>query len=143
MGFKHRGPRAESNPNLTEGDIKRMLANPFYCGVRVDPILTLERPIDDEYIEIAAQIIREVGAEAFLWNFLQRLRNPSRPLPAQTTVTDDRFLTGIQAHPFFTEERPALITEQQFIEAGVTMIADLGPEEYLRHVLENLKGNWI
>jgi hypothetical protein len=143
MGFKRRERPAESKPNLTEGDIKRMLANPFYCGVRVDPILTLERPIDNEYIRIAAQIIREVGAEAFLWNFLQKLQDPSRPLPAETSVTDDRFLSGIQAHPFFTEERPALVSEHQFVEAGIKMIADLGPEEYLRHVLENLKGNWI
>ena len=75
--------------------------------------------------------------------FYKGCGDPSRPLPAQTTVTDDRFLSGIQAHPFFTEERPALITEQQFVEAGVKMIADLGPEEYLRNVLENLKGNWI
>jgi hypothetical protein len=124
-------------------EVRRLLANPFYCGIRVDPILTLERPIEEGYIQIAAQIIHEVGAETFMRNFLDRLKCPSHPLPSQSTITDDRLLSSVKVHPYFTEERPQLISEEEFIEAGIISIGKHGPEMYLREILENLRGTWV
>ena len=123
--------------------IKRLVANPFYCGVRVDPILTLERPIEEGYIQAATQIIREVGAETFLRNFLDRLKDPSQPLPSNTTVTDDYLLSSVKVHPHFALDRPPMITEEEFIRAGLMAIKEEGPEAYLHEVLENLKANCV
>ena len=36
-----------------------------------------------------------------------------------------------------------LISEDDFIKAGVKLIEDIGAESYLRNLLENLKGNYI
>jgi hypothetical protein len=120
-----------------------LLANPMYCGFPVDPILTLKRPTENGYALIAAQIIHEVGAGAFLQNFLERLKDPSKPLPPGTTVVDDRLLSSVEVHPDFTMEHPALVTETEFIEAGIASIAEMGARRYMEHVLENLKGNWV
>ena len=120
-----------------------MLANPMYCGFPVDPILTLQRPIENGYALIAAQIIHEVGAGTFLRNFLERLKDPSKPLPLGITVADDRLLSSVEVHPDFAMEHPALVTEAEFVEAGIASIAEIGAQRYMEHVLENLKGNWV
>jgi hypothetical protein len=119
------------------------VANPFYCGVRVDPILTLERPIEEGFIQAATQIIREVGAEVFLRNFLDRLKDSSHPLPISISVTDDHLVSGVKVHPYFVLDRPPMVTEEEFIRAGLIAIKEEGPEAYLDEVLENLKGNWV
>jgi len=36
-----------------------------------------------------------------------------------------------------------MISEEDFIIGGARLIRELGPEEYLRHLLENLKGNFV
>jgi len=36
-----------------------------------------------------------------------------------------------------------MISEEDFITGGARLIRELGPEEYLRHLLENLKGNFV
>jgi hypothetical protein len=46
-----------------------------------------------------------------------------------------------QIHPDFAIEHEPIISEQQFIEAGARLIQEIGPEKYLKELLENLKGN--
>lgn len=41
------------------------------------------------------------------------------------------------------DEHEPLVTEEEFITAGARFIRDYGPEEYLRELLENLKGNFV
>ena len=110
---------------------------------QVDPIFTVERPIEEGYVETAARMIEELGSGAFLSDFLARLRQPSRPLPAGTAVTDDRILARVEVHPHFAEEREAIIPEHQWIEAAIVQIAEIGPAVFIRELLENLKGNWV
>ena len=141
-GLKAKRRTGRPETAWTEKEIKRILSNPFYCGVRVDSILTLERPIEEGYIQTATQIIHEVGAEAYLRNFLERLQDASRPLPDGTSITDDHLLSAIKVHPYFAEEHPALVTVEEFVKAGVISI-EHSAEEYLRDLLENLRGNWV
>jgi hypothetical protein len=97
------------------------------------------------------QIILEVGPEVFLRNFLDRLRDPSIPLPAGTTVTDDRILSSVPVHPALMVEHtgPALVTEDMFIKAGVMQIENVsgdptgGAKQYLTRLLDNLRGEWV
>ncbi len=42
-----------------------------------------------------------------------------------------------------TGEHEPLISEEDFIRGGVRFIAEHGPEEYLRQLLENQKGNFV
>jgi hypothetical protein len=43
----------------------------------------------------------------------------------------------------FTQKHKALVSEEQFIKAGVNLIKEIGSEEYIKLLLENLKGNYI
>jgi hypothetical protein len=157
MKFKRRKSTYRRRPAPTpEGEqwtpdmVARMLANPVYCGLKVDPIFTLPRPIETGYVRTAMQIILEVGPEVFLRNFLDRLRDPSTPLPAGTSITDDRILSSVMVHPDLTGgSYPAIIDEEQFIQVGIKQIENEigdptgGAEQYLTRLLDNLRGNWV
>ena len=41
------------------------------------------------------------------------------------------------------DRHPALITEDVWIKCGAKLIKEIGAEKYLRHLLENLKGNYV
>jgi hypothetical protein len=43
--------------------------------------------------------------------------------------------------PYFTAEHEPLISEESWIQAGAKLIGEIGAEQYLRRLLENLKGN--
>jgi hypothetical protein len=42
-----------------------------------------------------------------------------------------------------TGEHEPLISEEDFVKGGAKLIREHGPEEYLRQLLENLKGNFV
>ena len=121
--YHRRSRSAQPEGAWTPDMIARMLANPVYCGLKVDPIYTLPRLIEPGYVQTAMQIILDVGPEAFLRNFFDRLRDPSRPLPPGTSVADDRILSSVMVHPALAnEDFEPVITEDSFIEAGVKQI---------------------
>lgn len=66
---------------MTEKQVNKMLANPFYCLEKVDPI--------------------------------------------------------------FTEKHEPLVSEQEWISAGATLIKENGAEKFLKDLLDNLKGNYV
>ena len=43
----------------------------------------------------------------------------------------------------FAKEHEPMITEEGFIQAGEILIKQIGVKEYLKLLLENLKGNYI
>ena len=59
-------------------------------------------------------------------------------------------ITGMVANPFYAIEideslsmlHEPLISEDQWVEANVRLIEELGPEPYLRNLLSILKGNY-
>ena len=50
---------------------------------------------------------------------------------------------AITIHPVFCEPHKPILTEDQWVQAGVRLIKDLGPEGYLRRLLDVLKGNYV
>jgi hypothetical protein len=61
-------------------------------------------------------------------------------------------LRKIFANPFyclrqveenFTVDHEPLVSEEQWIKAGVQVIKESGAEVFLRDLLENLKGNYV
>lgn len=43
----------------------------------------------------------------------------------------------------FVQEHTPLIDEATFIATGTKLINEIGPEEYIKNLLENLKGNFV
>lgn len=44
--------------------------------------------------------------------------------------------------PIFCEPHEAIVSEDTFIRAGIVAIEQEGAEQYLKNLLENLKGNY-
>jgi len=42
----------------------------------------------------------------------------------------------------FMTEHQTLVTEEMWIKCGVNLIKEIGAEQYLKYLLENLKGNY-
>ncbi|HEX4145276.1 MAG TPA: hypothetical protein VHY91_17345 [Pirellulales bacterium] len=62
----------------TPDDVRRILANPFYC-INIDPRLATEhQPMisEDQWIDAAAKQIKRDGAEKFLRAMLKTLKDP-------------------------------------------------------------------
>ncbi len=60
-----------------EANIKRILANPYYCLRSIDERLFGEHePLvsEEDFIEAGSRFIREQGAEAFLRELLENLK---------------------------------------------------------------------
>lgn len=57
--------------------ISRMLANPFYCLEKIDPIFTCQHKtiVDEEtWVRVAVKSIEESGAEQFCRDLLENLK---------------------------------------------------------------------
>lgn len=57
--------------NWTEDDIRRMLANPFYC-IATDgqsPMIS-----EDEWIKAGSKLIKEIGAEQYLGLLIDNIK---------------------------------------------------------------------
>lgn len=49
----------------------------------------------------------------------------------------------IDIHPTMCMPHDKWISEEDFIQAGIKSIEEIGAEAYLKHLLENLKWNFI
>lgn len=49
----------------------------------------------------------------------------------------------IRIHEMLCEYHEPIVSEGQFIKVGEKLIKELGAKEYLKLLLENLKGNWV
>lgn len=48
-----------------------------------------------------------------------------------------------KASSVFTLQHKTMITEEQWISAAEALIAEIGAQAFLKHLLENLKGNYV
>lgn len=63
----------------SEDDVKKILCNPLYTGLKIGPAYTLDRPAtisEDQFIQAGARMIQEIGAEAYLKQLLANLKDP-------------------------------------------------------------------
>ena len=97
----------------SEMQISRMLSNPFYCGVRVDPHLVVGRPNEYNrglFMNIAIANVKDLGPENSLRVFLSDLKIASS------------WTRCIPVHSSFLIDRIGIVTEEQFIKAGAQQI---------------------
>jgi hypothetical protein len=77
-------------------------------------------------MHIAHEQARKLGSEQCIRNFLKALKQP------------DEWSILIPVHPCFAYDRQALMSEADFIKAGVEHIFRIGVDTYFGNVLENL-----
>jgi len=49
----------------------------------------------------------------------------------------------ITIEPTMCMEHPPMVTEEEWIQAGVNLIKEIGAEKYLTRLLQNLKGDYV
>lgn len=116
--------------NFTGAGVTKMLCNPAYTGIRVHPSLIQDdaHKYDAElFMHTARAKARSAGSEQCLRDFMKALR-----------LKDDEWASLIPIHGSFAEERPVLISEEEFIRAGVQQMANIGVNTYFSNVIENL-----
>lgn len=138
MRFKKAKREEERRPPTTIDDLRKIFTNPTYCGLVVHPSLIDQRDVLDKetYIEVAGELIRQMGIETFLNNLLRKLEDPSFAAAPQ--------LVKIKIDQAYAVPRTAIVSEKDFIQAAVNLINDrqMQPEEYVSNLLDNLAGNW-
>ena len=50
---------------------------------------------------------------------------------------------AINIHPELALDHPFIVSEEEFVRVAVNLIKEIGVEEYVKNMLENLKGNYI
>ena len=125
---------------MTPEHIQSVLMNPFYA-IQVVPELVEEHspPLrEDEWAKANASLIQEMGAEKWLTHLLDVLQgNP---------VTADERLNPFQViniDPVFAEEHPPVVKKEQWVQANVMLISQLGTEKWLVQLLDILEGDFI
>ena len=63
------------------------------------------------------------------------------PEDIQRLMTNPFYCINID--PMLCAEHEPMLSEEQWISAAAKLIQESGPETFLRHLLENLKGNYI
>lgn len=118
--------------------VSRMLSNPFYCGVRVDPHLITVRP--EEYnrslfMTMAIGMVKDLGPEKTLQILIRDLKEASA------------WTRCIPIHASFLMNRLGIVTEAQFIKAGANQILNAAKtkslhdatSDYFNLVMDNLE----
>jgi hypothetical protein len=127
--------KQQQHEQWTAAQVARMLANPYYTGIRINPLYAETKITPAErvsWIGNAEKKIRESGPESFLRWLLKSLKNET----AQSWC-----LSGIHVHESFTRDRDAWVSEDQFIRVGITAIREIGATKYLTYLLDNLEAS--
>jgi hypothetical protein len=124
--MKRRNARQDHWADL---EISAMQSNPIYTGIVVDATIThFGRPHNrDKFLGIALEIASAHGLDFLMRKFMLELKSHT----AWTLL--------IPVHESYAEPRKAIITEEQFIQAGVALMRKTSIGAYLTTVLDNLQ----
>lgn len=111
-------------------DSAKRLSNPAYTGIRVHPSLIQDDAHKYDaalFMHMVHQKARAEGSEVCLRDFLKALR-----------LKDDEWASLIPIHASFAEERPVLMSEEEFVRTGADLMRQTGTTQYFTDVIENL-----
>jgi hypothetical protein len=125
---------------ITPAHIHGILMNPFYA-IQVAPKLVEEHEpsmSDKEWVTANASLIQELGTEQWLRQLLDLLQS-------NTVAVDERInpFNAINIDPMFAVDHPPLISQEQWIQANVLLIPQLGTEQWLMQLLDVLEGDFV
>jgi len=125
---------------FTEGNMQRILINPFYV-LTVAPRLTGEHepPMSEEaWVEANASLIRDGGAVAWLKKLLDVLEGQASS--AEDCVSPYQ---AVNIDPLFAVEHPPIIVRAMWVEANAVQIRTMGARKWLEQLLDVLNGDIV
>ncbi len=120
--------------------IQGILMNPFYA-IEVARELVEEhepRMSDKEWVTANTSLIQELGAERWLTQLLSLLQG-------KTVTVDERIspFNAINIDPMFALDHPSLVSREQWVQANVKLIPQVGIEQWLTQLLDILEGDFV
>jgi hypothetical protein len=125
---------------ITPEHIQRILMNPFYA-IQVASELVEEhepRMSDKEWVTVNTSLIQELGDEQWLRQLLDVLQG-------NTVAADERInpFNAINIDPMFALDHPSLVSQDQWVQANVLLIPQMGTEQWLMQLLDVLEGDFV
>ena len=126
--------------NITAEHIQRILINPFYA-IQVAPQFVVSHTpslSDEEWVNVNAALIQEMGAEQWLTLLLDLLQGEtlSEEMPFNP-------YNAINIDPMHAVEHPPLLEMKQWVQSNVRLMDELGRESWLRLLLDVLEGDFV
>ncbi len=123
---------------ITSEQVQRIILNPFYAIQVAPELVETHAPSlrDEEWITGNSSLLQQMGAEhwqALLLDVLQGntphdLVNPYH---------------AINIDPLFAVEHPPAFSKEQWIQANMRSLSELGTESWLHLLLEVLEGDFV
>lgn len=120
--------------------IQGIIMNPFYV-ITVAPKLVEEHSpsiSDEEWVQANASLIQKMGAEKWLTQLLDVLEGNS--ITAAESLNP---FNAINIDPMFAAEHPPLLSREDWVQANVMLIPQLGTEKWLTQLLDVLEGDIV
>jgi hypothetical protein len=124
--------------HVTPEHVQGILINPFYAIQVAPELVKTHEPSmqDEEWITGNSSLIKKRGAEQWLITLLDVLQgNTSHQLVNPYHV--------INIDPMFAVEHPPVWSKEQWIQGNVTLLPQLGTEQWLRLLLDVLEGDFV
>jgi hypothetical protein len=123
---------------VTAEHIQSILINPFYAIQVASELIETHEPsmCDEEWITGNSALIQEMGAEQWLVSLLDVLQGNTLHELVNPYL-------AINIDPMFAVEHPPVWSKEQWIQGNVTLIPQLGTEQWLRLLLNVLEGDFV
>jgi hypothetical protein len=118
-------------------DVEGILANPFYA-VTFTSHLFKKQPetAKEDWILLNARLIEELGSKAWLDEFLDVISLPSKEYDGHDIINPS-LVVRISAR--LEGDHPPLVTREQWLQANVKLMYELGSEKWLERLLNVLE----
>ncbi|HZO74970.1 MAG TPA: hypothetical protein VFB60_22375 [Ktedonobacteraceae bacterium] len=123
---------------VTPEHIQNILINPFYVIQVAPELVETHAPSmrDEEWVRDNSSMIQKTGAEPWLTTLLDVLQgNTSHELVNP--------YYAINIDPIFAVEHPPMWPKDQWIQGNVTLLSQLGIEQWLQLLLDVLEGDFV
>jgi hypothetical protein len=124
--------------HVTPEHIEGILINPFYAIRVASELVETHEPSmrDEDWITGNSSLIEKIGAKQWLASLLDVLQgNDSHELLNP--------YHAINIDPMFAVEHPPALPKEQWIQANMMLIPQLGTEQWLRLLLNVLEGDFV
>jgi hypothetical protein len=127
-------------PHFTEGNVQRIIINPFYAITVASQLTEEHEPLmgEAEWVAANASLMGEIGAERWLRQLLDVLEGKSEA--PDGLVNPYR---AVNIDPLFATAHPALIERDVWIDVNVMQLRNMGLETWLRQLLDVLGGDIV
>lgn len=120
--------------------IQGIIMNPFYAIIIAPEFVEEHIPFmsDEEWVKVNASLIQEIGAEKWLTQLLDVLEG--------STAAEKEGINpfnAINIDSMYAAEHPPAWRKEQWVQGNVTLLSQLGTEQWLTQFLAVLEGDVV